>query len=351
LTECREDEVARNDEDSHLHNRVPEGSKVSLDDLLVLFEHGPVGIVFLSGDARILKANRSGLVLLGEPALDDGPTTSVFELLGPGECTALRAFIEQVTKNKSGSWKFDVIGEDNLPRTLSMDAIALSDTAHAEVRVLGVVQDVAAQQSDSRKLRENEALLRSVMDFAPAAISIKDRDGHYLHFNPYSEAVYGFTIDDARGKSALNFYPSDVAHVLLGHDRAVVETKEVIRREQIVPTPNGDRIVSSLKFPVLDVDGEVTAVCSISNDLTEQRAFQAKLEESEGRFRDFAVSAADWFWEMGEDFRFSYQSERFEDITSIPVSEVIGRTADEAFDRYLEHGVEWANPVNAMRAH
>ena len=217
--------------------------------------------------------------------------------------------------------------------------------------MLGVVQDVAAQQSDSRKLRENEALLRSVMDFAPAAIPIKDRDGHYLHFNPYSEAVCGFTIDDARGKSALNFYPSDVAHVLLGHDWAVVETKEVIRREQIVPTPNGDRIVSSLKFPVLDVDGEVTAVCSISNDLTEQRAFQAKLEESEGRFRDFAVSAADWFWEMDEDFRFSYQSERFEDITSIPVSEVIGRTADEAFDRYLEHGVEWANPVNAMRAH
>ena len=131
MTECREDEVARNDEDSHLHNRVPEGSKVSLDDLLVLFEHGPAGIVFLSGDARILKANRSGLVLLGAPALDDGPTTSVFDLLGPGECTALRAFIDQVTKHKSGSWKFDVIGEDNLPRTLSMDAIALSDTAHA----------------------------------------------------------------------------------------------------------------------------------------------------------------------------------------------------------------------------
>jgi len=226
----------------------------------------------------------------------------------------------------------------------------MHDLERNETTVLGVVQDITAHQNDLRKLKENELLLRGVMDFATTAIAL-DRDGLYLHFNPYSEAAYGFSIDGARGKSAGDFYPPEVAQVLLGHDRAVVETKQVIKREQIVPTLNGDRIVSSLKFPVLDGEGEVTAVCNMSTDLTDQREFEAKLKESEERSRDFAVAAADWFWEMDEQLCFSYQSERFEEIAGSPVSEVIGRTVGEAFSRYIECGGEWTRRVSSMQAH
>jgi PAS domain-containing protein len=118
----------------------------------------------------------------------------------------------------------------------------MHDLERNETTVLGVVQDITAHQNDLRKHKENELLLRGVMDFATTAIAL-DRDGLYLHFNPYSEAAYGFSIDGARGKPAGDFYPPEVAQVLLGHDRAVVETKQVIKREQIVPTLNGGRLV------------------------------------------------------------------------------------------------------------
>ena len=81
----------------------------------------------------------------------------------------------------------------------------------------------------------------------------------------------------------------------LAHDRHVAESKQVDERQHIVPTPNGDRLISSLKFPLLNSDEEVIAVCSISTDLTEQKNAEARLAESESRFRDFATIAADWF--------------------------------------------------------
>ncbi len=60
-----------------------------------------------------------------------------------------------------------------------------------------------------------------------------------------------------------------------------------------------------------------------------QRATEA-LRDSEQRFRDFAASASDWFWEIGPDLRFSYLSERFEQATGIPPDRVLGKSHDEA---------------------
>lgn len=43
------------------------------------------------------------------------------------------------------------------------------------------------------------------------------------------------------------------------------------------------------------------------------------------RLRDFSNSAFDWWWEMDRDLRFTYLSDRFEEVFGIPPSSVIGR--------------------------
>ncbi|MDH3763228.1 MAG: hypothetical protein OEU50_19815, partial [Gammaproteobacteria bacterium] len=40
-------------------------------------------------------------------------------------------------------------------------------------------------------------------------------------------------------------------------------------------------------------------------------------EQMLGRFSDVAMLAADWFWEMDAELRFTYQSSRFEEITGL----------------------------------
>lgn len=49
------------------------------------------------------------------------------------------------------------------------------------------------------------------------------------------------------------------------------------------------------------------------------------LKQSENRFKDFAESSSDWFWEMGEDLRFTYLSEKFEDVTGLDSSDLLGK--------------------------
>ncbi len=60
-----------------------------------------------------------------------------------------------------------------------------------------------------------------------------------------------------------------------------------------------------------------------------------------GRFSDVAMLAADWFWEMDKDLRFTYQSQRFEEITGLKISEVIGKTREEAFAGLIDDAEKW----------
>ena len=78
-----------------------------------------------------------------------------------------------------------------------------------------------------------------------------------------------------------------------------------------------------------DDDGNVVSYQSVGTEITRRKEAEEALRESEQRFRDFAISASDWFWEMGADLRFSWFSDKLEAVTGISADHVIGKTRAE----------------------
>jgi PAS domain S-box-containing protein len=62
----------------------------------------------------------------------------------------------------------------------------------------------------------------------------------------------------------------------------------------------------------------------LSNEQRQHFAIEA-LRRSEARFRDVAESASDWVWETDEDARLTYVSPRFQKLTGLHPSSVLGR--------------------------
>ncbi len=90
------------------------------------------------------------------------------------------------------------------------------------------------------------------------------------------------------------------------------------------------------------IDSEARREQALEKALDERHRTQAELErvnaelqewihagESERRFRDFAASSSDWYWEMDADLRFSYFSDRFTEVTGVPNEALLGKTRDE----------------------
>jgi len=64
----------------------------------------------------------------------------------------------------------------------------------------------------------------------------------------------------------------------------------------------------------------------LSADITALKKSEQALEQSERRFRDFAASGSDWFWEMDSDFRYTWISDNVVEKTGMRPEEYIGKT-------------------------
>lgn len=76
---------------------------------------------------------------------------------------------------------------------------------------------------------------------------------------------------------------------------------------------------------VVEWEGEL-AVCISMIEVTESVIAERALADNEKRFRDFSAAAADWFWEMDEDLKFSYFSERQSEVTGFSSDQYIGKS-------------------------
>jgi PAS domain S-box-containing protein len=63
------------------------------------------------------------------------------------------------------------------------------------------------------------------------------------------------------------------------------------------------------RVPARDENGKVIKWYGIGFDIEERKHAEEALRESEGKFRDYAETASDWFWETGPDYKFTLLTE------------------------------------------
>jgi diguanylate cyclase (GGDEF)-like protein/PAS domain S-box-containing protein len=68
---------------------------------------------------------------------------------------------------------------------------------------------------------------------------------------------------------------------------------------------------------------------------------QSALAISEARFRDIVEISSDWIWEIDPDWRFTYLSERFEDVTGLSRERWIGAPIDELLSTEAGSVSQW----------
>ena len=151
--------------------------------------------------------------------------------------------------------------------------------------VVSMVQDVTAEataQAELAKrdheLRETSALLNSILDHAPAAIYVTDRENRYQLVNKAWEQFAGFTRQQAIGKHVAELYPADVAERVAALNGAILAAGRPETAEQLmVGADRSERWFYTVKFPLRDADGRSRALGGISFDVTEKKLAEAQL--------------------------------------------------------------------------
>jgi PAS domain S-box-containing protein len=149
----------------------------------------------------------------------------------------------------------------------------------------------------SRSARE---LLRALVDSLPDLIYVKDAGGRYLVSNRAHTAYVGAASEaDVLGRTALDFFPREIAERFTADDHAVLHAGEpMIEREECFTRYGVTAWYATTKVPMRDDQGRCTGVIGIKRDITARKQTQQALLESESFSRRMVDASRDIIWEV-----------------------------------------------------
>lgn len=200
---------------------------------------------------------------------------------------------------------------------------------------LNTLIDITDRKEAETRIEEERRLLRSLLDNIPEVIYAKNLDSkfivankattdHMLALNPEHTTV----ID----KDDTDFFDKETAASYKKEEISVLTTGKVYENELGGPVSPGSKQynwVSTLKAPLRDSAGKIVGLVGYNSNITRKRALNVELNNSRRRFRDFAETAADWFWESDENLRITYLSEKYQEQTGGRPKDMYGRTLEE----------------------
>jgi len=153
-----------------------------------------------------------------------------------------------------------------------------------KIHALGAIcTDITDRKRAEEQLANEHSRLRSLVQTIPELVWMKDAEGIYLLCNHALERLFGAKEADILGKTDYDFFDAELADFFRRNDLdAMAAGKPRINEEWVTYAADGKRaLLETTKAPVRDESGRVLGVLGISRDITDARAAQDALSQSE----------------------------------------------------------------------
>jgi len=145
------------------------------------------------------------------------------------------------------------------------------------------------------KKREAEAFAAraAIVEAADDAITGKDMEGNIVTWNGGARRLYGYSAEEAIGRSAALIIPLDLPDELPQILEAIRRGETMEHHETVRVRKDGKRLdVSSTLSPIKDGQGKITGIAVIERDISQAKQAEAELRRSNAELEQFAYVAS-----------------------------------------------------------
>lgn len=305
--------------------RKAEEQQRNLDRIL---ETSADGILLTDADGEFTYANRAAEALLG---VEDAEIVShtygdpEWGISGPdgGELPHEEVPVARVLESGEPVTAVEcgVERPDGTRRVLSVNAAPLEGPDGELQGVVASLRDV----TDRRKAERARARLTDILETTPDAVATADPEGTILWVNEPGREMVGVPEDEELvGRSLLSVHPERAREKLVDEAFPTAREEGVWRGETAFLAHDGREIpVSQIILAHRSSDGELQYLSMIARNISEAKAREAALEESEARFRQMAENIEEVFWLRDSDGEeVLYMSPAYEKIWGRSVEEL-----------------------------
>lgn len=246
-----------------------------------LFENASIGLHLLGPGGEILRANRAELEMFGY-APEEYVGHNIAEFYTSPSTAA--AMVETLRRGQElRQFPAEIRCHDGSSRFVLIDSNSRFEGSQF-INSRCFTRDV----TDQNRVAEAASLLAAIVDSSHDAIVSKDLTGRITSWNASAERMFGYTAEEAVGRSIRMIIPADRQS----------EEDEVLRRihlgqcvehfETIRVRKDGSTIHVSLTIsPVRNSEGTIVGASKVARDITEQKEAEEAIRRSLAAKDDF----------------------------------------------------------------
>ncbi len=243
-------------------------------------------------------------------------------LIHPEDLPVPRRQLAVLLSGRPSTVKYRVLTRGGEVRWMLDFGRPVLDSAGGKVtRLYGAVQDITERKLAEDALREAETRHRQLFEGVPVALYRTSLDGRILDANPALVQLLGYPdLETLQKVNAAELEdPEDRRRM-----HALVESQGTVRGyETRVRRHDGSVIwVQDTARAVHDPEGRILHLEGSLVDITERKASERKLRESEKHFRQLAESSPFGLSVLDEDARFEYLNPKFVEIFGYTLAEI-----------------------------
>lgn len=186
-------------------------------------------------------------------------------------------------------------------------------------------EDITERKLTEERLAERENLLRAIIETEPECVKLVARDGTVIDMNRAGLAmVEADSPEQVLGQNLCSLITPGAHRCAFDEltERVFAGGSGAIEFE-ITGLKGTRRLLETRAVPFRQHGGEVTALLGITRDITERRAAEAALRESEEKFRTLAESSASAILYHRDDGAFTYVNPAAERMTGYTRDELL----------------------------
>lgn len=219
------------------------------------------------------------------------------ETIHPEDRDRVIQMAERQQQGQSFQEEYRIIRPDGEIRWISARSSPIADPTGRFYRVVGICEDITARKLAELALQESEAQNRAILSAVPDIMTVINADGRYLSFaaNQFAGEILSPESWNLAGLHVTDILPEGPAQQCLAAIQRALETGQTQTHEHRLQF--GDRIQYE---EVRIVPYKQNAVLSMVRDISDRKAAEAALRESENLL-SMALSGAKagvWKWDV-----------------------------------------------------
>ncbi|MBN2681142.1 MAG: PAS domain S-box protein [Bacteroidales bacterium] len=247
-------------------------------------------------------------------------------LLHPEDYDRMHQEVDKYLKNPKGLFvaEFRMRHKNGTYRWIRNSAASKKDKNGNVVRMFGTHQDITNQKKIETLLESSEKKYKALIDYAPEAIFVHDKNGNIIHANKIACQRLGYSLTEL-----IKFDVTDIDPDIISRgDKKFFWPKVPIKFEARHKAKSGKIIPVEISLNSIEHQGVKTYIAHAS-DISERKLSEKLLKESESHFRKLYIESPNPFHSLNKEGKIIDINPAWEKYLGYSKTEVIGNHISE----------------------